>query len=404
MSTEMPIKAVVQKVIPEGEHGPFVVATSDQLTGSVTFSLEPSIWKEADWPEEGMYVILEKLRQKRAGWRAKAGRFFKPSDEQTETRKEQQMSKNTVDTVATVVRVETKGTPYALALSPQRSIKVSLEPSVWKEKRHPNVSDEIFGETLYRPSEDSTGFDYVKAARFAKPTDKREVACIDENLAKRISFAENQVYLNGKSIFTIPVPEQRVTTLGFWPVKHCHIDVGTSFCCHGFLFCLRHSEKEGYVIYNIISVDLNVYDMMRCYADYQKLPSGNGESVLVTGYGCAGSGVRLLTTAYPGVYEVVSDEQMRAMVPGGEHYKPVFRVDLKTRRPCLDVRRAGYRVKPGMTRTPGLPSILVDKNEEFVVEEDLWGSIDLTDKLHALGVQVDQTICMSMEYRRQLAK
>jgi hypothetical protein len=63
------VKAVVQKVIREGKHGPFAVATSDQLKGSVTFSLEPTVWQESDQPEEGMYVFLGNIRQKRAGWR-----------------------------------------------------------------------------------------------------------------------------------------------------------------------------------------------------------------------------------------------------------------------------------------------------------------------------------------------
>ena len=80
------IKAVVQKVIREGPHGPFAVATSDQIKGSVTFSLEPTVWKEKEWPEEGMVVFLEEPRKKRAGWRAKQGRFWKPSDEQTQQR------------------------------------------------------------------------------------------------------------------------------------------------------------------------------------------------------------------------------------------------------------------------------------------------------------------------------
>ncbi|MCX6779429.1 MAG: hypothetical protein NTU97_04340 [Candidatus Magasanikbacteria bacterium] len=76
------VRAIVQTVIQDGRHGPFVVATTDQLQGSVTFSLESTVWKEEDWPEKGMVVYLEKLRQKRAGWRAKMGRFWKPSDEQ----------------------------------------------------------------------------------------------------------------------------------------------------------------------------------------------------------------------------------------------------------------------------------------------------------------------------------
>lgn len=82
------IKAVVQKIVSEGEHGPFAVATSEKFDGSVTFSLEPTIWKEEEWPEEGTMVYLAKLRQKRAGWRAKLARFWKPSDEQKERSKE----------------------------------------------------------------------------------------------------------------------------------------------------------------------------------------------------------------------------------------------------------------------------------------------------------------------------
>jgi hypothetical protein len=78
------IKAVVQKVIQEGKHGPFAVATSAQLEGSVTFSLEPAVWEENERPEEGMAVFLGKIRQKRAGWRAEQGRFWKPSDEQNQ--------------------------------------------------------------------------------------------------------------------------------------------------------------------------------------------------------------------------------------------------------------------------------------------------------------------------------
>ncbi len=77
------IRAVVERVIREGKHGPFVVATSDAITGSVTFSLEPTVWQDDEWPEEGAVVYLTKLRKKRAGWRAKQGRQWLLSDEQT---------------------------------------------------------------------------------------------------------------------------------------------------------------------------------------------------------------------------------------------------------------------------------------------------------------------------------
>jgi len=80
----MPIKAIVQKIIEKGKHGAYFVATSEGIEGSVTCSLEPRVWLEDSRPEPGNVVNLEKLRKKRAGWRATAGKFWKPSDEQTQ--------------------------------------------------------------------------------------------------------------------------------------------------------------------------------------------------------------------------------------------------------------------------------------------------------------------------------
>jgi len=81
MSNEEKYYAVVEKII-HGRHGPFAVARCEELTGgSVTFSLTTDVWKESDWPESGMFVVLTEVRKKRAGWRAKHGRYLKPSDE-----------------------------------------------------------------------------------------------------------------------------------------------------------------------------------------------------------------------------------------------------------------------------------------------------------------------------------
>lgn len=85
------VEAVVQKVVTNGKRGPFLVATAKGIVGSVTCSLEPTSWQETSWPEPGEVVLLEQLRKKRAGWRAKKGRFFQPSDEQSAIRKEQTM-------------------------------------------------------------------------------------------------------------------------------------------------------------------------------------------------------------------------------------------------------------------------------------------------------------------------
>ncbi len=84
MASEKSYQAIVEKIILDGRHGPFAVASSKEL-GSVTFSLDQSVWEEADQPEPGMFVVLSQIRKKRAGWRAKHGRFLTPSDEQTKT-------------------------------------------------------------------------------------------------------------------------------------------------------------------------------------------------------------------------------------------------------------------------------------------------------------------------------
>lgn len=82
MAEDKEYKAIVQEVISQGRHGPFAVARSKELQGSVTFSLaDEKQWPKADWPERGTYVILSKLRKKRAGWRAQQARYLGPSDE-----------------------------------------------------------------------------------------------------------------------------------------------------------------------------------------------------------------------------------------------------------------------------------------------------------------------------------
>ena len=93
MPSERSYQAVVEKVIPGGQHGPYAVGRSEEL-GSVTFSLDGKVWQEEDWPEPGMYVVLTKIRKKRAGWRANRGRFVKPADEQPSTQHQKGVASN----------------------------------------------------------------------------------------------------------------------------------------------------------------------------------------------------------------------------------------------------------------------------------------------------------------------
>lgn len=77
------ISAIVQKVVPNGRHGPYAVASCEMMKCNITFSLAANVWRETGRPETGVVVILSNLRKKRAGWRATEARFFKPTDEQT---------------------------------------------------------------------------------------------------------------------------------------------------------------------------------------------------------------------------------------------------------------------------------------------------------------------------------
>lgn len=82
---EQSVKAVVESV-RDGPHGLYVIATTKAFEGSITFSLQRNVWLEQGHPEPGEIVFLSELREKRLGWRAKKGRYWKLSDEQTARR------------------------------------------------------------------------------------------------------------------------------------------------------------------------------------------------------------------------------------------------------------------------------------------------------------------------------
>jgi hypothetical protein len=88
------VRGIVQKVDFNGRHGPYAIATVDGL-GSVTFSLEKRVWCGDGMPEPGEVVMLSKLREKRAGWRAMVARYATPSDSPrpTQSRSQQRSTK-----------------------------------------------------------------------------------------------------------------------------------------------------------------------------------------------------------------------------------------------------------------------------------------------------------------------
>jgi hypothetical protein len=76
------LRVRVQKIVPDGEHGPYAVAyptarsVSVRMKGSITFKLGRPVWRKEAWPEPGTEVILSDIRKKhssdsgKGGWRA----------------------------------------------------------------------------------------------------------------------------------------------------------------------------------------------------------------------------------------------------------------------------------------------------------------------------------------------
>lgn len=82
MADKKSYQAVVDKIVKNGKHGPYVVARCKEFKDCITFSLDPKVWKEDEWPEPGMCVVLTQLRKKRLGWFARFARLVMPCDEQ----------------------------------------------------------------------------------------------------------------------------------------------------------------------------------------------------------------------------------------------------------------------------------------------------------------------------------
>ena len=82
------VQARVQRIVKEGKHGPYAVATSsDEVFGgievSVTFSLGSDVWTEDINPSPGDDIVTEakNIRSKGGKWRASGYvRFLRPID------------------------------------------------------------------------------------------------------------------------------------------------------------------------------------------------------------------------------------------------------------------------------------------------------------------------------------
>lgn len=81
MTHEQQYQGYVDRIVANGDHGPYASAKVETLGLRVTFSLKKEVWQEKIWPERGTVVVLTEVIKKRGGWRAQHARFLRPSDE-----------------------------------------------------------------------------------------------------------------------------------------------------------------------------------------------------------------------------------------------------------------------------------------------------------------------------------
>ena len=230
----------------------------------------------------------------------------------------------------------------------------------------------------------------------------------EQNLTERLNFKEDDVFLDGKVIFSVPHRHAKsgINLLGV-PQNGRTLYIGSGQCCYGPITILESHSQEGeepnFQLDAMRMPDFNVYDIIPASVDYKKTGFANEGAILTTGYGCAGSGVRLIDTYNPKTIEVVSGEEFQEMWNSRVQnwVMPRLNVNEKEGRITLDLLRSGYRLKPGKSRDPNLPSILLDSNaQEWYVSQDVWASKDLTPVLSEIGVDVEKTIEANRGYTR----
>ena len=239
----------------------------------------------------------------------------------------------------------------------------------------------------------------------------------DRNLVERLNFQKRDVFLDGNKIFTVPLKDTlgKINLLGVIQSGR-RIFVGSGTCCYGPISILednaiingsledeaQNSNTPDFQLETMRIPDFNVFDIIPAIVDCEKTKFANDYALLTTGYGCAGSGVRLVATYYPTAIEVVSGDEFQKMWNKNiqDGVRPHLRVDKDKRTITLDLLKSGYRLKPGRSRNPGLPTCLIDDSYESYVSQDIWASKDLTLVLSEIGVDVEKTIEANEGYTR----
>lgn len=230
-----------------------------------------------------------------------------------------------------------------------------------------------------------------------------------EELVKKLSFKENRLYLDGNEILSIPGNKTcaRINIVG---VRGGSIYIGTGGCCHGYLFEMEKSAGESFVLDDFFSVDFNIFEMMPVV---MRGENSLNRAMLVSGYGCAGSGIRIVSTYDARSISVISRDEYK----GVEDFKPEdigldktgfkehrLNLDDKAGKISLDLYNIGKRVKSGMTRQAGVPEFLMTGEEEYCVSDRASKSENLTQRLERFGVDIPASLELARSFRKIYSK
>lgn len=223
-----------------------------------------------------------------------------------------------------------------------------------------------------------------------------------------IRFQGKDVYLDQKLAFSVPganTTKTHINVIGaiFDPSSYGIKDmyIGTGSCCHGHLLHTRMENGE-LELSQILTPDFNVYDILPLVtSDCKKAGLGNNnEGLLAVGYGCSGAGAKIIGEYCCKMTEIVGEGELRSLM-GDNPCDPTFVIDLGKDSIRLDLFKIGLRAKPGRTREPGLPSILMNPaNEEFYRTEEIVNSLDLKSRLESKGVDFKNTFRRLEDYSR----
>lgn len=212
-------------------------------------------------------------------------------------------------------------------------------------------------------------------------------------LIDRLNFKDTRLYLDGTEILNVPGNKSNAE-INIITTDENKIYVGTGGCCKGYLLELERHDKS-FNLEEIFAVDFCVLEILPVVLPGN--PAGNPKSALVSGYGCAGSGIRMINLYGAKSTNVMSTEDFKA-ITGVEHRMPRFRTD--NGKISIELTYAGYRLKPGMKKQPGVPEFLAGPESEFYTSDDVYASRDITAKLEEIGVDVAKTIDEAKAFRK----